>query len=788
MNASVPISANGIIPVSQSDVAGIPSIALAIPDFEGQAILRIFGNSTQTEIGCYSAVVTNGQTFSHPASVGTLLGIFALVALIASFATTVYGSHIPTMRTHYAHSLSVFVVFAVFHHIFFTGALSMNWPSVLAAWWSNFAWSAGMIYSESMQNSINQLIGSNKGNTSIVGAAGSGSSSNDLGGGYQISQIYKRASARNMYRRFPGSPEDQLNLLRTRTYEEHIAKRALSNSSDGFSWYGSPVKPGLPIPGNFSGFAGTLSEESIPASNAFMTGFLWFLILISLICGLIVAFKWILEGLSKRNLIRTERLGHFRAYWLAYTAQAALRAVFIGFFMMMFLTMFEFTYKGSPGVNAIAALVFIVFLFGMVGIASYACFYRLRFGHYESVPDRVHFEKTKAFGPIPWYGLELESHRSEKTEQKVSAGSLPWWRVCYIDEDPQRLEVHQDEDYTQRFGWLSARFRRTRWWFFAFWLIYEFIRACFYGGAAGQPLTQVFGLLVVEIVALIAIVILRPFEAARLNALMVYLLGFSKVATVGLSAAFDERFNLARITTTVIGVVIIVIQGILTIVLMVAIIIGAISSYMSLTRNHDNFKPRKWENIRQRYFAHLDKSAPDVPAPPPPPPEEPKGPYFNVMSVRRQTKIEDEDEDFIGSVHDPMGSRISLAGTATAPHTARASRANSVQSQIGSSHANVPFGARVHRASWSTRDFSNYNDTSNRNSRIDCSTRNSRIWSSSGVLAKASDSSLRESGQRRARTPMMSEGPLDVKKSRNGKERTDVLNERGSEEQIETRY
>lgn len=168
MNRSVPISADGIIPVDQSDVAGIPPIALTIPDFEGQAILRIFGNSTETEIGCYSAVVTNGATFSHPSSVGTVLGIFTLAALIASFATTVYGSHIPTMRTHYAHSLSIFVVFAVFHHIFFTGALSMNWPSVLASWWSNFAWSAGMIYSESMQNSINQLIGSNKGNTSIV--------------------------------------------------------------------------------------------------------------------------------------------------------------------------------------------------------------------------------------------------------------------------------------------------------------------------------------------------------------------------------------------------------------------------------------------------------------------------------------------------------------------------------------------------------------------------------------------------------------------------------------------
>ena len=784
MNSSVPISADGIIPVDQSDVSGIPAIALTIPDFEGQAILRIFGNSTETEIGCYSALVTNGATFSHPSSVGTVLGIFTLVAIVASLATAVYGDHIPTMRTHYAHSLSVFVVFAVFHHIYFTGALSMNWPSVLAAFWSNFAWSAGMIYSEPMQNSINQLIGSNKGNISIVGAASSGASANDLGGGYSISQIYKRASL-DLSQRYLESLDHQWSMLRTRELESHIAKRSASNSSSASPWYGNPVKPGLPIPGNFSGFAGTLSEEGIPASNAFMTGFLWLLILMAVITASMVAFKWILEGLGKANVVKTERLAHFRDHCLLYTAQAALRTMFIAFFMMMFLTLFEFTYKGSAGVTAVAALVFVVFLVGMLGIAGYACVYRLRLGHYETVPDRVHFEKTKAIGPIPWYGLKLGSHRSEKSEPTVSVGSVPCWRIRYISEDPQRVGVHQDEDYTTRYGWLAARFRRTRWWFFAVWLVYEFVRACFYGGAAGHPLTQVFGLLVVEIIALVVIVLMRPFEGARLNALMVYLLGFSKVATVALSAAFDARFNLQRITTTAIGIVIIVIQGVLAVVLMIAIVIGAISSYMSLTRNHENFKPRELESIRQRYFAHLKKTAPDVPPPPPPPrppAEEPKGPYFNVTSVRREPKIEDEDEDYIGSTNDPLGSRVSVAR----PVPARASRANSMRSQLDSPYTSVPFGARVHRASWSSRDFNGYHDPSNRDLALDYSTRNSRIWSSSSIQIKASDGSLRESSSRRAKTPLNGEGGLEVRK-RNGKERDDVLRERHSEEQPDAR-
>ena len=759
-NASVPIIASGIIPVSQNDVAGVPPIALSIPDFEGQAILRVFDNATESEIACFSAVITNGNSFSQPAAVGTVLGIFTVVALVASFATAVYGDSIPTIRTHHAHSLSVFVVFAVLQHIFFTGALSMNWPSVLPAWWSNFAWSAGMIYSQSMQASINKLMGSNHGNTTTVGASSTGSSSDGTGGGYSISAIYKRAS-HGLFAREPGNLPD---LLGARDFGSSISKRELQNSSTGFDWYGYPVAPGMPLPGNFSGFAGTLARENIPASNAFMTGFLWLLILTAIIAALIMLIKWCVEGMSRANLLKTERLALFRTRWLSVTGMAVLRTLYIAFFMMIFLTLFQFVYKGSTGVIAIAVIVFLVFFVGMIGVAGYALYCRLRYGKYSRSPDRIHVERTKALGFVPWIDLSRESHRSEKINPKPSVGSLPWWKISHTDQDSERPMVHEDVGYIQKFGWLSARFRRTRWWFFALWLVYEFVRACFYGGAAGQPLTQVFGLLVVEVIAWIFIISMKPFEGARLNALMVYLLGFSKVATLALSAAFDARFNVPRIMATVIGVVIIVIQGILTIVLMVAIVVGAISSYMSLTRNREDFSPKSWAAWRERYFAHLEKAAADRPPPPPPTPEEPKAPYFNVASVRRIAKIEDEDEEN----GDPFGSRLSVAGGAThGSATNRTSRAESMRSNM--SYSNLPYGARPHRTSWSSRDFNGWHDTGRRDSGA-----NSRI----GMHNMRSDASLRDSyGTPPVRSRAPSRGqtiqdlyPIEVSKPRaNGK-------------------
>jgi hypothetical protein len=557
-----------------------------------------------------------------------------------------------------------------------------------------------------MQNSINKFMGSNLGNTTSVGAAGSGSPSSDLGGGVAIQQIYRRSllAARHLLAEIGSS-------YGPRHLEQVVSKRAIVNDTTGYAWYGEPSKPGMPLPGNYSGFAGTLSPEKIPASNAFLTGLLWLLILIAIIIGFTFVLKWALEGFSRFRLVKQDRLAFFRTHWRGFMALAVLRTLFAAFFMLMFLTLFQSAYKGSMGVTAVAAIIFIIIFVGTLATAGYACFYRLRFGHYESSPDRVHLVGRKAWTVIPWFNTIRESQREEKSGKvKGSIASLPCWRVVYIDHDPQRVTVHDDETYTTKFGWLASRFRRTRWWFFAVWLMYEFIRACFYGGAAANPKAQVFGLLVVELIAFAGLIALKPFEGRRLNMLVVYLLGASKILVTGLSAAFITSYNLARIPATIVGVIIIVIQGVLTIVLLIAIVVGAMSSYMSLTRNREDFRPRKWAGQRAKYFDHIAKRALDQPPEPAPEPPKPTEPYFSVSSVRRCPKIEDEDQDFIAEISDPSSSKLSL-NRPLGRTSVRNSRRNSVGANSVATFTTVPFGARVHRASWSTREFEMHGGT-----------------------------------------------------------------------------
>lgn len=630
----------------------------------------------------------NGATFSHPAAISSVLGVFTAMAMLASFATAIYGVSLPHMRMHYAHSLPVLVVFEVFQSIFFTGALSLNWPSVCAAFWSNFAWSAGQIPVKSMLSTVDSFVGVT-GNASQVGGAGSSVINNNGG---LLQQLYGRSL---------GAVSDEDSSSWTRGYEM-LVKRGIdsNNETRQYDWNGGPVGLGLPIPGNWSDFAGELSELGIPSADAFLLGILWFLILLGGLLVLLVLFKFSLDVMDSMKMIKNDGLSFFRSHWLGFAGAIVGRTVFIGFFAIMMLALYQLSLGGKGGPMAVAVVFFILFLFTAFGLAFYACYSRLRFGRYHSSPDRLHFRRKKLMKFIPWYSTVRESQLHEKDKSKTFAGSLSIFRIDHVNNNEEMQDVHQDQGFIKRFGWLTAHYRKSRWWFFAMWVVYQVIRACFIGGARASPNAQVFGLLVVELLALIMIWTIRPFEGTRNTALAVYMLSISKVLTAALCVAFLPQYNVPRIPTTVIGVVIIVIQGLLVIATMILIVLSVISSYMSIARNRESISPRFLQSVRIKYYEHIEQKAadrPPEPEPEAPEPQVPKEPYFSVNTVRRAPKIEDEDEDVdvesIPAVPDPQSSIQSRT---------RALSNRSSYSNIGT----VPFGARVYRASWTSRDFS----------------------------------------------------------------------------------
>ncbi|UNI24227.1 hypothetical protein JDV02_009993 [Purpureocillium takamizusanense] len=697
LNATVPVTAFAVIPISPNDVRGIPSIALGIPDLEGFARLRIFANSTQTEIGCFQAVMTNGNSFSQPQSVGVVMGILTVFAVVASFMTAIYGVSIAHMRMHYANSFAVLVIFETFQSIFFSGTLSVNWPSVLPAWWSNFAWSAGMFANDQLVRSISSFTGTNA-DISQVGGAGSVPINN---GGGLTQQIYGRS------------------LTELMTIDRHdapaLARRATHNASDpyDYTWNGGPRIPGMPMPGTWPGFGGTLSAVNIPPAEAFLVGLIWFLVIFGGMAVLIVLAKLTLDLLVKLKAIKTDGFDYFRSHVGGYLVSTLLRTLLIGFFAMMTLAMFQFSARGPAGPTAVAAIVFVIFLAGLGGITAYACYFRLRDGKFEVGPDTVRLERGTIFKKVPFLATTRESQLGERetADRRYLVGTIPFFRIKFTDHDPNRTPVHQDEAFIKRFGWLAARYRRSRWWFFAVYVGYLFVRACFVGGAVRSPLAQVYGLFIFEILALLIIIKMNPFEGNRNTAIAVWMLSISKIITTGLSIAFLPDFNINRIVATVLGVIIIVVQGFLAVAVLILIGLGMLSSWMSLSRNREKF-PGLLEQSRVRYFEHIDARAGDLPPPPKTKEKkkkkgekekqpEPSQPYFNVRDVRRAPKIEDESATAEG-VLEPPGP----PGLSSAAASIRRSRANSASSRC--SVASVSRPGRPHRTSWSTKDVAQW--------------------------------------------------------------------------------
>lgn len=653
LNFSVPIRGQALIPVSKSDVANIPSIALNIPDFEGSAILRVFSNSSETQIGCFSAIMRNGSSLSHPGLIGSFLALFTIVGILASFATAIWSEgDILEMRTHYAHSLPALLIFEVFQSIFFSGVLSLDWPSVLIAWWSNFALFSGMIYSPKIIRSLNSFIGIS-GNYSQVGGAGSTALNNN--GGLQ-QQIYGRSldvTARQ--------------ILDNKNYAtKYLDKRANHNQIDPrlYDWAGLPVSPGLPLPGNRSGFAGELSIVGIPAADAFLNGVLWLAIFILILCASLTIMKYTLESLCSIRYIKHDRFTIFRSNWLVFIGQAVLRTCFISFFMVMTLTLFQFSYGGKTGVIILAAIIFLVILGGVLAISLHAYFYGNQCNDFEIKSKQYPIQKHKIISSILRHRAPPESKvgkENGKLEKSPFNSQAAEEIVASANEGSEISNIHHNIRFTKRIGWLSARFKHTRWWFFGVWAIYQFIRACLAGGARAHPTVQVIGIFVWEVIALIAMIILNPWEGTRNTVLAVWILGISKIVTSGLSIAFIPQLDVPRIQTTIIGFFIIITQGLLVISLLILIVLGAISSYMSLSRSYQQFKPENPKTIRLKYLAHIDKMTKDLPSVATEKVlEVPKEPYFSVNNVRREPKIEDETPIRLTSFYNSNASYSSL--------------------------------------------------------------------------------------------------------------------------------
>ncbi|KAK2853238.1 hypothetical protein FQN49_005273 [Arthroderma sp. PD_2] len=476
------------------------------------------------------------------------------------------------------------------------------------------------------------------GDIRLLGASPVGSVSSSLGG-YNITDIYSTSS-----RKHSGVFDNGL-WKRAAEQNYRITAPSASSTPEGFQWHGQLVKHGFPLPGNYSGFAGTLAMQKIPASNAFTTGLLWLIIMLVILSPLVLAIKLIVELLVHWKAInesRVDNLAYFRMNWLQFTTAMLLRSLLIGFGMIMFLTLFQFRFRSPPSSSALAAITFLIFFAGLASITSYIIYHRNT--QFTVIPDQrpLVFERRSLLGVIPWFVLTRKNISASQKLQTTIPAVYPWWESC---SDNQNSD---ESRFLLRYGWLTARFKDDSRYFFGIWLVYEFARACILGLGIASPIIQVAGLLILEVPFTIFLAVIAPFESKRLSA-VIYALSFSNISSVLLSIPLQHQHDLSRIAAFAIGMVIIVIQSLLVFVLMLSMLTGIITSYISLSRRREIPSEQQSSHpIRMRYLEYIDRGANGRPMPPPSTPSprsispSTRDTGFTVRSVRRYPKIIDE--------------------------------------------------------------------------------------------------------------------------------------------------
>jgi hypothetical protein len=490
-----------------------------------------------------------------------------------------------------------------------------------------------------------------------------------------------------------------------------------------YAWPGSPVAPGLPLPGTWAGFPGTLSAVNVPIANAFVVGLIWLLVAIGLVVFAITGLKVLLEGLVSAKKIKQDRLFYFRSHWAGYLGHALQRTLVITFFTIMTLSMLQFTIRSAVGPVAVAAVAFTLALIGIIVLVASGCRTATQGGRLGVSSDRVICYHKKTFGKIPGLSLIWESTAKRHGVEVRPVFSIPLFRVCHTENDPDQPTVHQDKSFLCRFGWLTARYRRTRWWFLAYHVGYLFCRAAILGAGWQSPHAQIYGVLVVDILNFVVAASLAPFEGTRNTVMGVWILGICKIITTGISTAFLPESSISRSEAAALGIAIIVIQALTVAALLILVILSAISSFLSLMRNREAMDPDWLEPVRVRYFTEMETKARDTlfdydTEPPSQAPAQAPAPTrgFSVISIQRRPKIEDEDEDTnlaaleLGPTPDDSSAdnQLRVRRHSHGSH----SRASSVGTRL--STGSLPRAARPYRASWSSRDFKEHSLPSGR--------------------------------------------------------------------------
>ncbi|KAK9318960.1 hypothetical protein V1517DRAFT_334071 [Lipomyces orientalis] len=152
-------------------------------------------------------------------------------------------------------------------------------------------------------------------------------------------------------------------------------------------------------------------------------------------------------------------------------------------------------------------------------------------------------------------------------------------RIFWIARKARRAsgieELFEYKPWIRRYGLFYGQFKTNCWWFFVMITMEASGRSIFIALGDGHGLVQVVGQLTLEVIFILVLFTIRPFNKRSGNVINA-VITIVRIASLACVLVFVEELGVEAETTTIVGVVLIVIQAVLTALLAVLILIQAI--------------------------------------------------------------------------------------------------------------------------------------------------------------------------------------------------------------------
>jgi hypothetical protein len=270
------------------------------------------------------------------------------------------------------------------------------------------------------------------------------------------------------------------------------------------------------------GIQAYVEKLSIPQGNTFMTVLLFFAIVIAVITVGILLTKVILEALALMGNLPKSMNSFRKRYWWRL-AKTITNLVMLAYGVWTLYCVYQFTNGDSWAAKVLAGVTWAIFTC-ILGFFAFTI----------------------------W-------HKANKYKK--------------MDGDASMLYEHKET--WVRYAFLYENFKKGYWWLFIPTIAYAFVKNALIAGANGHGLVQTIGQIAVECLMLILLVWARPYSMKSGNVINITI-QVVRVLSVICVLVFVEELGISQTTKTVTGLVLIVVQSVLTGVLAILIAVNAI--------------------------------------------------------------------------------------------------------------------------------------------------------------------------------------------------------------------